>query len=255
MLENKYNDEKFFNKYSEMERSKFGLNAAGEWESLKNILPSFENKNILDLGCGYGWHLIYAAQNKANLAVGCDISSKMLDVAREKTKNIDNIKLLMSSIESIDENIKNDEELKNIKFDIVLSSLALHYIEDFDRVVKTVKLLLKDDGCFVFSAEHPIFTAYGSQDWLYNDNGEIVCFPVDNYFYEGKRNTKFLGESVVKYHRTITTYINTLINNGFIIENVTEPTPSEKMLKDNKEMQNELRRPMMIVIKKKKYCL
>ena len=41
MLENKYNDENFFNKYSEMERSKFGLNAAGEWESLKNILPSF----------------------------------------------------------------------------------------------------------------------------------------------------------------------------------------------------------------------
>ena len=29
MLENKYNDEKFFNKYSEMERSKFGLSSAG----------------------------------------------------------------------------------------------------------------------------------------------------------------------------------------------------------------------------------
>ena len=136
MIENKYNDEKFFNKYSEMERSKFGLNAAGEWESLKNILPSFENKNILDLGCGYGWHLIYAIENKANLAVGADISDKMLDVAREKIKNINNIKLILSSIESIDENIKNDDELKNIKFDIVLSSLALHYIEDFDRAVK-----------------------------------------------------------------------------------------------------------------------
>ena len=253
MKENKYNDEIFFNKYSEMERSKFGLNAAGEWESLKNILPSFENKNILDLGCGYGWHLIYAAQNKANLAVGCDISDKMFDVAREKTKNINNIRLILSSIENINENIKSNEELKDIKFDIVLSSLALHYVYDFGSVVKTVKGLLKDDGYFVFSAEHPIFTAYGSQDWLYDSNGEIVCFPIDNYFYEGKRNTKFLAESVIKYHRTITTYINTLINNGFVIENVTEPKPPEKMLKNNKEMQNELRRPMMIVIKSKKY--
>ena len=253
MKENKYNDEIFFNKYIEMERSKFGLNAAGEWESLKNILPSFENKNILDLGCGYGWHLIYAAQNKANLAVGCDISDKMFDVAREKTKNINNIRLILSSIENINENIKSNEELKDIKFDIVLSSLALHYVYDFGSVVKTVKGLLKDDGYFVFSAEHPIFTAYGSQDWLYDSNGEIVCFPIDNYFYEGKRNTKFLAESVIKYHRTITTYINTLINNGFVIENVTEPKPPEKMLKNNKEMQNELRRPMMIVIKSKKY--
>ena len=109
MLENKYNDEVFFNKYSKMERSKFGLNAAGEWDSFKNILPSFENKNILDLGCGYGWHLIYAIENKANLAVGADISSKMLDTAREKTKNINNIKLILSSIENIDENIKSDE--------------------------------------------------------------------------------------------------------------------------------------------------
>ena len=253
MKENKYNDEIFFNKYIEMERSKFGLNAAGEWESLKNILPSFENKNILDLGCGYGWHLIYAAQNKANLAVGCDISDKMLDVAREKTKNINNIRLILSSIENINENIKSNEELKDIKFDIVLSSLALHYVYDFGSVVKTVKGLLKDDGYFVFSAEHLIFTAYGSQDWLYDSNGEIVCFPIDNYFYEGKRNTKFLAESVIKYHRTITTYINPLINNGFVIENVTEPKPPEKMLKNNKEMQNELRRPMMIIIKSKKY--
>ena len=154
MKENKYNDEIFFNKYSEMERSKFGLNAAGEWESLKNILPSFENKNILDLGCGYGWHLIYAAQNKANLAVGCDISDKMLDVAREKTKNINNIRLILSSIENINENIKSNEELKDIKFDIVLSSLALHYVYDFGSVVKTVKGLLKDDGYFVFDADN-----------------------------------------------------------------------------------------------------
>ena len=44
MKENKYNDEIFFNKYSEMERSKFGLNAAGEWESLKIYFPPLRIK-------------------------------------------------------------------------------------------------------------------------------------------------------------------------------------------------------------------
>lgn len=35
MRENKYDDEKFFNKYKNMDRSKKGLAGAGEWHELK----------------------------------------------------------------------------------------------------------------------------------------------------------------------------------------------------------------------------
>ena len=71
-----------------------------------------------------------------------------------------------------------------------------------------------------FSVEHPIFTSAGSQDWYYDDNGEILHFPVDNYYYEGKREAIFLDEKVTKYHRTLTTYIETLLNNGFLLTNI-----------------------------------
>ena len=91
---NKYDDETFFRKYSEMNRSKYGLEYAGEWESFKKLLPKLENKTILDLGCGYGWHLIYAAKKNVKFAVGIDISKKMLEVAKEKTKNLNNIELI-----------------------------------------------------------------------------------------------------------------------------------------------------------------
>ena len=94
-------------------------------------------------------------------------------------------------------------------------------------------------------------TAEGSEDWIYDSNGEIKHFPIDNYFYEGKRETNFLDEKVLKYHRTLTTYINTLIKNGFVIKNIIEPTPNTKLLKTDKSMQNELRRPMMLIIKSK----
>ena len=191
---NKYDDETFFRKYSEMNRSKYGLEYAGEWESFKKLLPNLENKTILDLGCGYGWHLIYAIKKKAKLAIGIDI---------------------------------------------------------FDKTVKDIKLYLNDNSYFLFSVEHPIFTAEGSEDWIYDSNGDIKHFPIDNYFYEGKRETSFLGEKVLKYHRTLTTYINTLIENGFVIENIIEPTPNKKLLKIDKSMQNELRRPMMLIIKSK----
>lgn len=107
---------------------------------------------------------------------------------------------------------------------------------------------LKPNGHFVFSVEHPVFTAQGNQDWAYHENGEKLHWPVDNYFVEGKRNTTFLGEDVVKYHRTLTTYLNSLLILGFKIKEVIEPEPSEQMLKEFSEMKDELRRPMMILI-------
>ena len=88
---------------------------------------------------------------------------------------------------------------------------------------------------------------YGTQDWHYNEKGEILHFPVDNYYYEGKRTAVFLGEKVTKYHRTLTTYLNTLLSNGFIINQIVEPQPPENMM-DIPGMQDEMRRPMMLIV-------
>ena len=65
MKENRYDDDIFFEKYSQMERSKKGLEGAGEWYELKKLIPDLEGKRVLDLGCGYGWHCSYAAEKGA----------------------------------------------------------------------------------------------------------------------------------------------------------------------------------------------
>ena len=80
MKENKYDDDIFFQKYSQMSRSQQGLAGAGEWETLRKLLPDFKDKRVLDLGCGYGWHCIYAMEHGASSVVGVDISHKMLEV-------------------------------------------------------------------------------------------------------------------------------------------------------------------------------
>ena len=243
MKQNKYDDDIFFNKYSNMSRSKNGLEGAGEWHELKNMLPDFRNKRVLDLGCGFGWHCRYAAENGARLVVGIDISQKMLSVAKSKTQ-YENIKYIRMAIEDID--------FPEESFDVVISSLALHYVESFEEVLARVYKCLSKGGDFVFSVEHPIFTAQGPQDWYYDDKGNILHWPVDHYFKEGIRNAKFLGEKVIKYHRTLTTYLNSLIKAGFEITGVVEPKPSEDMLNTIPGMLNELRRPMMLLVSARK---
>ena len=64
-----------------------------------------------------------------------------------------------------------------------------------------------------------------TRGWYYDGNGAILRFPVDNYYYEGKRNAKFLGEEVVKYHRTLTTYLNPLLEIALTIKHIVEPAP------------------------------
>lgn len=86
MKENKYDDDVFFNKYKEMNRSVQGLEGAGEWSQLKQLLPDFEGKRVLDLGCGYGWHCIYAAQQKAASVHGVDISKKCWQLRKKKAE-------------------------------------------------------------------------------------------------------------------------------------------------------------------------
>ena len=172
MKENRYDDPLFFEKYSQMSRSRLGLAGAGEWEDLQKLLPDFAGKQVLDLGCGYGWHCAYAAEHGAAHVTGVD------------------------AIEDVD--------FPPESFDVVFSSLAIHYLQDFSALAEKVRTWLKPGGDFVFSVEHPIFTAYGSQDWYYDEAGNILHFPVDNYFYEGQRQAVFLGEDVVKYHRTLT---------------------------------------------------
>lgn len=40
MKNNKYDDKVFFNKYSKIARSVYGLQGAGEWQTFKNMLPN-----------------------------------------------------------------------------------------------------------------------------------------------------------------------------------------------------------------------
>lgn len=88
MKENKYDNPQFFSQYSQMTRSIDGLAGAGEWHVFRKLFPQVKNKQVLDLGCGFGWHCQYVAEQGANSLLGIDISEKMLPKLNVKTTTL-----------------------------------------------------------------------------------------------------------------------------------------------------------------------
>lgn len=239
MKQNKYDDLGFFEKYSQMARSTGGLDAAGEWPALRALLPELKDKNVLDLGCGYGWHCRYAREMQARSVVGVDLSEKMLERARELT-NDPAITYRRLAIEDID--------FAEGQFEVVISSLAIHYVENFELLCRKVHHCLAPEGSFILSVEHPIFTSRPEQDWHYDEHGERMHWPVDLYQDEGQRVARFLDHDVVKYHRTVAAYMNTILDAGFSIARVSEPGPTEAALEMYPDMRDETRRPIFLLI-------
>ncbi len=238
-MNNEYDNEKFFKQYAEMARSQKGLTAAGEWHQLKPLFPQLKGKKVLDLGCGYGWHCKFAIEQGAKQVLGIDLSQKMIEEAQKRNPDKD-IKYCVCGIE--------EYNYPKNTWDCVISNLALHYIDDLDQIFKKVYETLTADGVFLFNIERPVFTAGVGQDWFYTNDGKPQHWPIDNYFIPGKRNTHFLGCNVIKYHHSLTQILMGLLNNGFEIKAVEEAQPPEEML-NIPSMKDELRRPMMLLVK------
>ena len=100
----------------------------------------------------------------------------------------------------------------------------------------------------MFTIEHPVFTSGVNQQWI-TEGEKNLYWPVDDYFYPGERSTDFLGYAVKKQHHTMTQILMGLLNTGFRLEAVEEVVPPEEW---RKQLPDEMRRPMMLIVKAKK---
>jgi SAM-dependent methyltransferase len=238
LAQNIYDRPEFFEAYSRMDRSVRGLDGAPEWPAMRALLPDLRERRILDLGCGFGWFARWAMARGAACVVGVDLSENMLARARAETAD-PAVRYVRADLDSLD--------LPGAAFDLAYSSLALHYVEDFGRLAGAVARALVSPGHFVFSVEHPIYTASMRPGWLTAGDGRTV-WPVDHYADEGPRTTDWLAKGVRKQHRTLATTLNALIDAGFAIRRVEEwsPTPGEVAARPS--LAEELDRPMMALV-------
>ena len=146
-----YDNKTFFDNYIKLrnDQNNIAANEIVEMPAIYSALPDLNGKRVLDLGCGTGNNCIKAVRLGASYVVGLDISKNIIDLAKKINKD-EKIKYENISMENI--------SLINEKFDVVISSLAFHYIEDYDKLIKDIYKLLNENGQLIFSQEHPLST-------------------------------------------------------------------------------------------------
>ena len=180
LAQNIYDLLEFFEGYSRLPRSVRGLDGAPEWGAIRAILPDLSGKSIVDLGCGFGWFARWARSQGASHVLGLDLSRNMLSRAQAETKD-PAVQYAIADLEKL--------ELPEGIFDLAYSSLALHYIQDFGKLVHTVRHALVSDGQFIFTIEHPIYMAPTHPQWLVEKDGRKL-WPIESYAIEGMRMTE-----------------------------------------------------------------
>lgn len=236
MTQNIYDQDDFFDRYARLPRSVAGLDAVPEWPALHALLPHPPGR-VVDLGCGYGWFARWAAVHQATSVLALDVSEKMLARARAATTH-STIRYLRADLETL--------ELDANSFDLAYSSLALHYITDLDRLLATVRRALAPGGAFVFSVEHPLFTAPTHPNWLSHPAGHTI-WPLDAYLDEGPRTRDWLVPGVIKQHRTPGTYLNTLLRHGFALNHIEEWGPPAEAIATHPEWAVDHQRPPLLI--------
>ena len=242
--QNIYDNETFFEGYKKLRENEASANILFEIPALFLMLPDLKGQRVLDLGCGLGEHCKLFVEAGAEQVVGIDISAKMLEIARKENSNpkIEYIQMPMEDIGRLEGS-----------FDIVVSSLAFHYVEDFAGVVQNIYSLLSDGGIFLFSQEHPLVSSHcGGNRWTKDDEGNKLHLNLANYGVEGERETTWFVDNVRIYHRMFSTIVNTLISTGFAIMQMIEPLPTEELLQRYPEHRDLLHKPDFLLLKARK---
>ncbi|OZQ67429.1 SAM-dependent methyltransferase [Paenibacillus sp. VTT E-133280] len=242
---------KRWDKYAELISSSYGETGDIHREVFLNpalirLMGSVENKKVLDAGCGEGYLSRMIAKAGASVT-GVDYSQNMIQLATSKSQEDLKITFRHGNCEEL-------SFLQNKSFDLIVSNMVLHDLSDYEMAIHEMNRLLVDGGTFIFSIPHPCFVTPGS-GWVKSDTGEKLYWKVDNYFFEGTYNQNFpidQEEKFLIFHRTLSSYVNTIVRAGFQIEEMIEPKPSAEMIEKYPSFEEDFRCSDFLVFKLRK---
>ncbi|SDI30714.1 class I SAM-dependent methyltransferase [Chryseobacterium jejuense] len=236
MKQNIYDNPEFFSGYKALRDGDKGLNDLLEQPVIKRLMQPIKDKTILDMGCGLGHQVRELLKQNPKQITGLDISQKMLNEAQSRTSS-SIVEWVCSALEDFDFGIN--------RFDLVISSMTLHYIENLDTLFQKIYDGLNAGGQFLFSMEHPICTA-ALKPWQ-ELNGEKY-WPINHYSEETLRKQDWFVKNVEKYHHQLSTIVNALLKAGFILKNLEEPSPAQELLQLRPDFEQHIHRPPIVIM-------
>lgn len=203
-----------FNSYEEMAEYYFKYvdtkpwNAYYERPATISLLPDVKGKKVLDAACAAGWYTNWLLEKGASV-ISLDFSPNMIEMTK---KRVGNKAIIIKADLNEPLNFIKDESI-----DVVLSSLTLHYIKNWDVVMSEFNRILKKAGQLVFSVHHPFM------DFTVNKENYFLTELLEE---EWKTNN---GKVKVQfYRRPLSKIITSVIDSGFVIEKLLEPMPTDQ---------------------------
>jgi SAM-dependent methyltransferase len=235
-----YDNDDNLEKYIERRQWEENANDTLEKPVICELIGDVAGFSVLDLGCGD------AKFSKDLFDLGCaeytgiEGSDNMVKLAIETLAG-GRGRVIQTSMEEWD--------YPEDRFDLVISRLAVHYIEDIGSLLRQIYRTLKPGGKLVFSIEHPVITS------TLQTSGTRTSWTVDNYFIEGYREQLWLGGTVYKYHRTIENYYRALQQAGFTIEHLRESDPQREYFVNEETYERRRRIPLFLFLAANKQAM
>jgi len=206
-----------------------------EEPALLEELGCVRGLRVLDLGCGD------AALGRTLLDAGCerylgiDASLKMVGAAQETLRGTTG-EVLHADMEEF--------LVPPAAFDLVVSRVALHYVEKLETVLEACGAGLSRGGRMIVTVLHPVITSHDARP---SGRQLRTNWVVDDYFVTGPREQQWLGEKVLWHHRTIEQYVAGLHRSGLTLTGLRECAPRRERFDDDTEFARRARIPMFLL--------
>jgi SAM-dependent methyltransferase len=180
-------------------------NAAYERPAVREVLGDVRGRDVLDAGAAAGEHSAWLVAHGARV-VALDASEAMVRLARAR---------LGGAATVLCADLARPLPLADASFDVVLSSLTLHYLEDWIPTLRELARVLRPGGRLVLSTHHPALTD--------DPNADYHAVRVVEEGWDG------FAESPVPmrfYHRPLERIVGDVLAAGFVLRALREPRPS-----------------------------
>lgn len=207
------------------------------------MLPGVQGLSGIDIGCGEGHNTRLIARQGAAL-VGIDIAEVFFQHAAEaERKEPLGIQYQVASAVEI--------PFADKHFDFATAVMSLMDVPETGRVLSEAFRVIKPGGFLQFSITHPCFDTPHRRN-LRNEKGLTYAIEVGDYFRNLNGDVaewifgaapKELKRTLPKFKtprftRTVSQWMNLLVETGFVIERVEEPRPSDETVRKCPDMQD-----------------